>query len=242
MFRFLLVSLNMDAILQGTTIGRRRRRLAAITNGLGLEGAYSETRIKGQGEEEARLGIATLMWISHWERPLNVNELCQALGVEIGSPDLDRDDIPSIGTLLVCCQGLVTVDKESSTVRLIHFTLQEHLRAHPQLFGRAHSTIAETCLTYLNSDQVKAISASPSHDLWGTPLPEVPSLNRRGSYPHLEGSDLEDYILEDSDLGGSDSDGKIFSSIRAYPFCNILPSIGECTQNEIFQSVQDCSR
>jgi len=153
MLRFLLVSLNIDTILQGTTIGRRRRKLDAMTDGLGLEGAYSETlsRIKGQGEEEARLGIATLMWISHSERPLKVDELCHALGVEIGSPDLDGDDVPSIRTLLSCCQGLIAVDKEASTVRLIHFTLQEYLRAQPELFGRAHSIMAETCLSYLNS-------------------------------------------------------------------------------------------
>jgi len=119
------------------------------------------SRIKGQGEEEARLGMATLMWISHSERPLKVDELCQALGVEIGSLDLDVDDVPSIGTLPARCQGLVTVDKVASTVRLIHFTLQEYLRAHPELFGRAHSTMAETCLSYLNSHKVMALRAHP---------------------------------------------------------------------------------
>jgi len=142
-----------------------------MTDGLRLEDAYSKTlsRIKGQGEEEVRLGMATLMWISHSERPLNVDELCHALVVEIGSPDLDSDDIPSIRALLGCCQGLVTLDKEASTVRLIQFTLQEYLWAHPELFGRAHSTMAETCLSYLNSHQVKALSARPSRDLRGTP-------------------------------------------------------------------------
>ena len=45
---------------------------------------------------------------------MNTSELCQALAVEIGSLDLNPDNIPSIGTLLACCQGLVTVDKEAS--------------------------------------------------------------------------------------------------------------------------------
>ena len=149
-----------------------------MTDGLGLEGAYSETlsRIKGQGEEEARLGMAALMWISHSERPLKADELCHALGVEIGSPNLDEDNVPSISTLLGSCQGLVTVDKEASTIRLIHFTLQEYFRAHPQLFGNAHSTMAETCLSYLNSHQVKALSTSPSRALRGTPFLEYSSL------------------------------------------------------------------
>ena len=167
----MLVSLNIDAILQETTIHRRRQKLNAMTDGLGLGDAYGATldQIKGQGGEKARLGMATLMWISHAERPLMPDELCHALGVEIGLPNLNSDNVPSIGTLLACCQGLVFVDKEASTVRLIHFTLQEYLRAHPELFGTAHSTIAETCLSYLNSQQVKALSARLSRHPRRTP-------------------------------------------------------------------------
>ena len=103
-------------------------------------------QIKEQGREKARLGIAALMWASHEERPLKVSELCHALGADMGSLDLDRNNVPLIGTLLSRCQGLVVVDKEASPVRLIHFTLQEYLRAHPELFGTAHSTMAETCI------------------------------------------------------------------------------------------------
>jgi len=165
--RFLLASLNIDAILQETTIYRRRQKLNAMANGLGLRDAYGAAlgRIKRQSGERARLGMAALMWISHAERPLKVDELCHALAVEIGSPNLDTDNVPSIGTLLACCQGLFVVEKEAFTVRLIHLTLQEHLRAQPDLFDATHSAIAETCLSYLNSQQVKALSTSPSPDL-----------------------------------------------------------------------------
>src|SRR5205807_5780046 len=120
--------------------------------------------------------MSTLMWISHSERPLSPDELCHALAVEIGSSNLNTDNVPSIGTVLASCQGLVTVDKKASTVRLIHFTLQEYLRAHPDLFITALSTIAETCLSYLNSQQVKALSTSPSPDPQGTPFLEYSSL------------------------------------------------------------------
>ena len=166
MSRFLLVSMNIDVILKETTRYRRRQKLNAMTDGSGLEGAYSATldRIKGQGGGEAKLGMDTLMWIFHAERPLKPDELLHALGVEIGSPNLNSDNIPSIGTLLYCCQGLVAVDKEASTIRLIHTTLYEYLRAHPELFCTTHSTIAETCLSYLNSQQVKVLSSSPFLD------------------------------------------------------------------------------
>ena len=165
-------------VLQETTIHRRRQKLSAMTDGLGLGDAYGSTldRIKRQGGEKARLGMAAVMWISHSERPLKADELSHALSVEIGSPNLNTDNIPSIGTVLACCQGLVIVEKETSTVRLIHFTLQEYLRAHPNIFGAAHSTIAETCLTYLNSQQVKALPSSHSPDPQGTPFLEYSSV------------------------------------------------------------------
>jgi len=178
MSRFLLVALNIDAVLRETTIHRRRQKLSAMTDGLGLGDAYISMlgRIKRQGEEGARLGMAALMWISHSERHFKVDELCHALAVEIGSPNLHIDNAPSLSTLLACCQGLVAVEKATSTVRLIHFTLQEYLRAHPEIFAAAHSTMAETCLTYLNSQQVKALSISPSPNLRDTPFLEYSSL------------------------------------------------------------------
>jgi len=120
--------------------------------------------------------MAALMWISHSERPLRANELCHALAVEIGSPYLNTDNVLSIGTLPACCQGLVAIDKEASTVRLIHFTLQEYLWSHPDLFGTAHLTMAETCLSYLNSQEVKALPTSPFPDLQNTPFLEYSSL------------------------------------------------------------------
>ena len=88
------------------------------------------------------------------------DELRLSLSVKIGSPNLDTDSFPSIGTLLSACQGLVAIEKETSAVRFIHFTVQEYLRAHPELFGSAHSAMAETCLSYLNSEQVKILSTS----------------------------------------------------------------------------------
>ena len=138
-----------------------------MTDGLGLENAYGATlgRIERQSRERARLSIAALMWISHAERPLKTDELCHALAVEIWSSNFNIDNIPSIGTLLAFCQGLGVVAKEASTTRLIHLTLQEYLRAHPGHFNAAHSTMAETCLSYLNSWEVKTLPISPSPDL-----------------------------------------------------------------------------
>jgi len=156
--RFLPVSLHMNAILAEATVNHRRQALQRITKGISLQDVYSTTldRIRQQGGRLARLGIEALMWISHCERPLGIQELCHALGVELGADDFNIQNVPSIRTVLRCTLGLVIVDKKSSTPRLLHFSLQQYLR-HPTVFSTADSIIAETCLNFLNCRLVRAL-------------------------------------------------------------------------------------
>ena len=189
--RFLLASLHIEAILRGTTVARRRKTLKSIKDGAGLGDVYGATleRIKAQDEEKAKLAMATLTWVCHSERPLQVDELCHALAVEIGETDFDPENVPAIGSLLDCCQGLITVDAEASTVRLIHYTVQQYLCSYPSLFTKPHSTLAETCLTYLNSQQVKNL---PSRSL--PPPQSMPFLRYSARYWGIHtNKDLSDH-------------------------------------------------
>jgi len=190
-FRFLLVSLNIEAILEEPTIHRRREQLSKIRDGLGLGDAYRTTieRIKAQSGGKSRLGFAALMLVSHAERPLTANELCHALAVELGSKDFNAGNVPSISTVVSCCQGLVSLDKEASVVRLIHFTLKEYLSTHHDIFSKPHAVMAEICLTYLNSKHVKALSPYPSSNSRETTFLEYCSLYW-GVHAKKEFSDL----------------------------------------------------
>ena len=149
-----------------------------MTAGLELGDVYDATisRIKAQDGDKSRLGMTALMWISHAERPPRAYELCHALAVQLGSTDFDVGNIPSMSTLVNCCQGLITVDKEGSTVRLIHFTLQEYLSSRPDIFSKPHSAMAEICLTYLNSQSAKALSTDPYLDTRSAPFLEYCSV------------------------------------------------------------------
>ncbi|RPA93490.1 hypothetical protein L873DRAFT_1569136, partial [Choiromyces venosus 120613-1] len=127
--------------------------------------AYSATleRIKRQKGDKPRLAMAVLMWISLAERPLHVNELRHALSIKTGVlplTSLDPGSIPSVQTLLGCCHGLVTVGNETSTIQLIHSTLQEYLHASgtPTAFENPHASIAEVCLNHLSMQSVKELS------------------------------------------------------------------------------------
>ena len=176
--RFLLVSLNIEAVLGEVTIRQRRKKLQEMVRGDGLSDAYMATlaRLKAQKGNRAGLGLKVLMWVLYSERPLGALELCHASGVEMGSTDLDPENVPALRTLLSSCLGLITVEASSSTVRLVHFTLQEHLSSDPTLFHSPHSTIAEVCLTYLNFGCVRDLSSTLYSAPDTTPLLEYASV------------------------------------------------------------------
>ena len=172
--RFLLVSLSIEAILAEPTIHRRKEKLKQLSKGQDVGDVYTATleRIKGQGSARSRLGMEAIMWVAYSERPLQPDELCQALGVEVGSEELNNDNTPTIRTIMNCGLGLLTVDSSSSTVRLMHFTLQEYILANPTLFKSPHSVIMEVCLTYLNFACIRDLSPA----LY-SPLQPLPFLN-----------------------------------------------------------------
>ena len=161
------------------TIRQRKKKLEEMARGSGLSDAYTATliRLKAQKGSKPLLGLKVLMWVLYSERPLQTEELCHAVGVEIGSTDPDLENIPALRTLLSSCLGLVTVEASSSTVRLVHFTLQEHLLSDAGLLHTPHSTIAEVCLTYLNFGCIRDISLTVC-----SAFPEAPLLEYASHY------------------------------------------------------------
>ena len=164
--------------MQEPTIYRRRERLNKITDGFGLGDAYGSTieRIKAQGGNKSKFGIEALMWVSYAKRPLMADELCHALAVERGSTDFNGENIPSITTLVVCCQGLITVDQKTSTVQLIHFALQKYLSSNPNIFGKPDTAMAEICLTYLHSERLKVGSVDTTPTIFNPSFLEYCSI------------------------------------------------------------------
>ena len=118
-----------------------------------LSSAYDHvlTRINAQKSGFRELANRVLAWITCAKRPLTTFELRHALGVEPGEPHLDDDNLPEIEDMVSVCAGLVTVDVESDTIRLVHYTAQEFLeRTQSRWFPDAESDMASVCATYLS--------------------------------------------------------------------------------------------
>jgi len=90
-----------------------------------------------------------LTWVYLAKRLLSVKELLHSLATEKGHPDLHHDNFISRNTFLDNCLGLVIMDEQISTVRLVHKSLRDYLGTQGDLFKNGHDTIAQTCLTYL---------------------------------------------------------------------------------------------
>ncbi len=130
-------------------------------------------RIKRQPEDLAQQAMKILTWIHLAERPLSVNELLHALATELYHNDIDYDNFPSRSAFLNCCLGLAITDDETSTVRLVHYSLEEYFKTQTRLFARGHEMIAEVCLTYLMFDSCMSTPERISRILWEETKPGV---------------------------------------------------------------------
>lgn len=108
-------------------------------------------RIEGLVKDQHDLAKQTLSWITCAMRPLTTSELQHALAVEEGRADFREDNISDVEDIVSVCAGLVTVDEESGTIRLVHYTTQEYFeRTQTQWFPDAESDITNICVTYLS--------------------------------------------------------------------------------------------
>ncbi|KAI9802247.1 MAG: hypothetical protein M1825_002968 [Sarcosagium campestre] len=109
-------------------------------------------RIRLQPTNKGKLAINVLMWVAFSKRSLQVEELREALAVEVGRASLNDKRKPPAKLLSDVCLGLVSVEEKSQTVRLFHYTVQDWLLGRTALFASPEITMSSVCLTYLSFD------------------------------------------------------------------------------------------
>lgn len=139
-------------MLNEPTVGEMEDALVNLSRS--LPEAFEETvaRIQQLPESWRRLATNTLMWICHTKRPLTIPELIEVLSVRLGQTNMSPKHCPSPRMIVKCCQGLVTLDLESKSIRFAHYAIQEYLMVRSkELFPSVESNMAAICLTYLLS-------------------------------------------------------------------------------------------
>jgi hypothetical protein len=149
-------------VLDQTTITKRRKALDTIPSELGSAFKITIDRIRNQKTQRAAQAIDVLKWVFLAKEQLTVIQLCHALAVTIVSDPnddpssgktLDRDNFPSERSLIDWCLGLVIIDEETSSIRLVHKSLHEYLTkeyASGKIFQNGDGEIAQACLQYMH--------------------------------------------------------------------------------------------
>ncbi|KAF7545580.1 hypothetical protein G7Z17_g9068 [Cylindrodendrum hubeiense] len=152
--RFLLAKLHLDSLVGKRSPKAVRAALSKLPSGSeAYERAYKDAmeRIEGQVTDQEELAKQVLSWVTLAKRPLKTSEIQHALAVEVGESELDEDNLPQVEDMVSVCAGLVTVDKESDIIRLVHYTTQAYFeRTQKQWFPNAESDMATICVTYLS--------------------------------------------------------------------------------------------
>ncbi|KAK5048279.1 hypothetical protein LTR84_005949 [Exophiala bonariae] len=165
---FLLAVLHIDNVLNEPTIGDALVALSSISSNLQLTFQTMLKRIANQ-QNQNRVGLATraLAVLAYVKRPLQAIELCDILSVRPNQTHLNSLFRPSCATVLDCCGGLVVLDKNTSTIHLVHYTLQEYIRTDP--FGQEiapPTTVARLCLEYLGMDDFASGSFANEQEIF----------------------------------------------------------------------------
>jgi hypothetical protein len=149
----LLAQLHLESLIGKRSVKAVRAAIARLPTGSkAYDRAYNNAmeRIEGQIDDQEELAKQVLSWVTRAKRQLTTSELQHALAVEVGEPELDKDNLPQIDDMVSVCCGLVTVDKESSVIRLVHYTTQDFfIRTWKRWFPNSETDITNICSTYL---------------------------------------------------------------------------------------------
>ena len=170
---FLLARLFMDILVHLPT--KRAVRKALKTLPANVSDTYTEAwnRVQAQRGQQAELGKRILLWVVHAERPLRMQELRYALGVEEGDGELDSEGLIDPAALTSFCAGLIIINEQSSLVSLVHPTTQEFFNERKaDFFPHAQEEMALVCVTYLRmkpfSEEGPSDTSNAFHQRWNS--------------------------------------------------------------------------
>jgi ankyrin repeat protein len=148
--RFLLAALHLSFLEEQ----KNEHHILSALNQLpkGLEGTYDAAVYRINNRENANhveVAIKTLKLLTCAKEHLGSKALQHALTVRDDCTDIHDDDLESISMVMSLCLGLIAMDHQSGTIRLVHETTQQYFRNYFRE-DDANSLIARICLRYFS--------------------------------------------------------------------------------------------
>jgi ankyrin repeat protein len=161
--RFLWVKFQLDDLCDTTSDKEIRQTLLNLPKDLSETYSRIWTKICASGPGRLATARKMFKWILCAQRPLRIEELREAVALDLGDSCLDEDKLPSGDSwrLIQMCGNLAILSREDSTVRLAHHTVKQFLVSQRNLVPTSPSLLAgaslkdieleigQLCITYL---------------------------------------------------------------------------------------------
>jgi ankyrin repeat protein len=161
--RFLWVKFQLDDLCETTSDREIRQTLQNLPKDLSETYSRIVTKICASGPGRLNTARRMLKWILCARRPICIEELREAVALDLGDSCLDEDKLPSGDSwrLIQMCGNLTILNREDSTVRLAHHTVKQFLLSQcdlvtlsPTLLAGAtmqdiQAEVGQLCITYL---------------------------------------------------------------------------------------------
>ncbi|KAG4441578.1 hypothetical protein IFR05_002963 [Cadophora sp. M221] len=197
---FLLAKLHVESLKTKTSSKQVRKALKKLPKELDVVYDDAMERIRGQHEEEVKLAMRLLSWVTHALTPLRVAELQHAIAVmdfEQDDTTISDEDLPTEAMMITVCGGLTVVDYESQIFRLVHYTTEEYFsKSREAVFPEAQTEITRCCLRYLSIDWFSEVDVDLDDDLQPPVDPELLNYASQNWGHHARGT-VESQLRED---------------------------------------------
>lgn len=122
--------------------------------------------------DQSRCALEALSWMVYAIRPFTFEQLLEAVGIQIGSDDLDPDNLPFGDALNQTCAGFIFIEPTRRQVSLVHYSLNQYLQLYlPKLkhllpgSDEPQTLITKKCLTCLRFKPFSLIVPAEQADL-----------------------------------------------------------------------------
>jgi len=114
-----MAALQIESLKNSTTVNELREAVKSFSSD--IDNMYSSTweRIMAQSQKSVLLAKHAITWLTYAFRPLTIIELQHALAVQPNTATFDDDDVSTEETIILVYCGLIVIEGESQTVRLV---------------------------------------------------------------------------------------------------------------------------
>ena len=154
--RFLLARLFIHSLKYKTSLQNLIDAVEDLSSSINQQYKERMKRIEQQESDHSKLARRMLGWLTHVRRSMKVQELRHALAVRQGHREINTRCLHMENLLIPCCQRLVSIEKKTQIIRLVHRTAQQYLDDNRlTIFPQMQTEILDTCLIYLSFNEFR---------------------------------------------------------------------------------------